>query len=249
MNNNLKVLLGAMIGAGVGYFVGQVIVEIIVIKQAESVLCDGGMEELEELEELTDDDADENFNILERNQTKLKKNNEKLHTKKNYTQYFKNQNRPDLAALAAKYNGEEPEPLSGNEEKDKEMVLEEIAEFTMIEDEAEKTDPSIISMSEFANAGDEYECLTLNYYDDDVVTDENDEPISKPEQILGEEALVSFGELSDDEDVVYVRNEKKKAMYEVVRTNKEYAAPKSRRRGKEHIDYDKEEKNGEDNIT
>lgn len=240
MNNNLKILLGALVGAGAGYFVGGVIVEIINIKQSPEYNED--YHDSDEYPQYEEEDNEGEPEVMNKNALKTKR-------VKNYTQYFKNQNRPDLAALAAKYNGEEPEPLSGDEEKDKEMVLEEIAEFATIEDEAKQTDPSIISMSEFANAGDEYECLTLNYYDDDVVTDENDEPISRPEQILGEEALVSFGELSDDEDVVYVRNEKKKAMYEVVRTNKEYAAPKSRRRGKEHIDYDKEESNGEDNVT
>jgi hypothetical protein len=222
MNTTVKVLIGAGIGAGIGYFIGTVIVEVIHLREEEYYGIKPDV--------ILEDEVKDNRKVLTRNRRKL--------DTKDYTKHYSTEGQPELAALVAKYNGDRQEEVeeisdSSNEEE----------EFDIPEDEKKETDPSIISVSEFANAGDEFDCLTLHFYDDDVVTDEHGNPIDRPEQILGSDALISFGMLSEDEDVVYVRNLAKKAMYEVVRLNKDYSAPEPRRR---RVKEEKDD-NGEDN--
>lgn len=222
MNTTAKILIGATIGAGVGWFVGAVIAEIIALKENPNWEDDFEYEDLDEDPGNDDETNLDGMKLMERPRSGgvMSKT-----IKKNYSEIFKKN--PDLEALVKKYNGGEVASEETNG-----MTLD-----VVIEDEFETPEDtdhqpiSIISLAEYANNEEGLEALTLNYYDDDVVTDEHDEPISHPEQILGEDALVSFGELSEDEDVVYVRNLPKKAMYEVVRTNKNYGAQlqKSRR--------------------
>jgi len=237
MNTITKQLVGTLIGAFVGNFVSGVIIEIIRIKESPEAT-----EPYEDSPEYPEGDD------LDVEKTLTAKRPEKMKTqtpKKDYTKHFLAENRPDLAALAAKYNGEEPgEVVEG------EIVVEAFEEEeledpnTWVEEvETELKDPRIISLSEFANAED-VNIVKLNYYDDDVLTDERDNPIERPERLLGDDALVSFGQLSDDEDVVYVRNSAKKAVYEVVRTNKNYSAPVDRRRRPS-----KEEDHGEEDDS
>lgn len=245
MNNTVKYLLGATIGASFGYFVGAVIVEII--RQQEELE--------EEVTYSIEEERDGLLNLDDPRPPLKKEKVVKLNQVKNYTEFFKGTGRPDLAKLAAKYNGD-PVVLGDSEEPEPEDVL--TSDDLIIPEDVDmpQTDPSIISLSEFANA-DGYHTVTLSYYDDDVVTDEHDNPIERPERLLGEEALVSFGHLSEDEDVVYVRNELKKCMYEVVRLNKDYSAPAPRRIGRQPLSkkkvdvnlLDEEEYNGEEQNT
>ena len=59
---------------------------------------------------------------------------------------------------------------------------------------------------------------TLTFYEEDgVLCDENDQVIHTPDEYIGSDALESFGEGSDDANVVYVRNLRKHSDYEVVR--------------------------------
>lgn len=241
MNKFGAATIGALIGGGIGYLVGDYIAVNYMSKDDDLYL--------EELDELVGD-VTKDYEILSRNQKKLETNHKKIERVnkkvKDYTQHFISQDRPELAALAAKYNegivvntpareGEEIEGLRDQVDDEEDLWLEN--ESTDIDPDElnaayigiSEKDPAIISVSEYAN-DDEYKHITLNYYDDDVVTDEDDKPINRPETFLGDDALVSFGVLSQDEDVVYVRNHEKKAMYEVVRLNKSYAAPAQPRR-------------------
>ena len=89
-------------------------------------------------------------------------------------------------------------------------------------------DPGIISVQLYASE-EEYIHRTLSYYTDDVLTDERDIPINTPENFLPDYALTSFGVMSDDQDIVYIRNKSRMAMYEIVRLDKAYAAKTSGR--------------------
>ncbi len=60
----------------------------------------------------------------------------------------------------------------------------------------------------------DYEQISLNYWGDGYLTDENDEIIHNPADILGDKALDSFGEYEDDS--VYVRNDELRVDYEVL---------------------------------
>ena len=52
------------------------------------------------------------------------------------------------------------------------------------------------------------------------LTDDGDFPIDDPEEVVGPDALDSFGEWEDD--TVYVRNDTLKCYYEICRDNSEY---------------------------
>lgn len=87
----------------------------------------------------------------------------------------------------------------------------------------------VISPDEYGEL--DYEQISLNYWADEVLTDENDEVINNPVEILGDKALDSFGEYEDD--AVYVRNDEFRADYEVLldkRTFSEYCTKAHPRR-------------------
>lgn len=70
----------------------------------------------------------------------------------------------------------------------------------------------LISPEEYRSS--EYESKTLWYYADKVLADEDNNVIHVPEEVVGDEALSSFGRYEDD--CVYVRDEKKKVDYEIL---------------------------------
>lgn len=83
-------------------------------------------------------------------------------------------------------------------------------------EEDEKMDedrPYVISPDE---AGDEYELISLNYYQDGVVTDGFGEVFTdeEVEQIIGKDSLKTFGQY--EEDCVYVRNDGLATDYAVI---------------------------------
>lgn len=82
----------------------------------------------------------------------------------------------------------------------------------------------VISYNEWCeNDDDEYEKDTLIYYrEDGVVCDMRDDTIREYEDIVGENALNFFGCMSHDEDVVYIRNERRMTDYEFIREHTSY---------------------------
>jgi hypothetical protein len=226
-NNNLgSILFGTLIGAGLGYLLADWYIDTYIPY----------IEETELDEPLTSEDYGDRFEIKE----PKKKVKPRKAIVKNYTEFFKSQERPDLAMLAAKYNGEETDK---EEEPEDDTILDEdkfLAEDGLLVDEDEDditeteekmddgNDPGVVNVQVFAS-DNEFTHRTLNYYSDDVLTDENNIPINRPENFLGEEALSQFGYLSNDPDIVYVRNTEKRAMYEIVRLDKPYHLPDIRK--------------------
>jgi hypothetical protein len=74
-------------------------------------------------------------------------------------------------------------------------------------------EPYVISPDEFGE--NEYETRSLTYYEDGILTDEDDNPIEDVEGMIGSEALDSFGEYEDD--AVHVRDDDLKIDYEILR--------------------------------
>lgn len=73
--------------------------------------------------------------------------------------------------------------------------------------------PYVISPAEFGGV-DGYDIQTLKYYEsDDTLTDDDDNVVD--EDLVGSGALSSFGQYEDD--TVYVRNERLKRDYEILR--------------------------------
>lgn len=93
---------------------------------------------------------------------------------------------------------------------------------------AEVTDaPRVISPEEFGEI-DEYECVSLTYYADGVLTDEVDEVINDVEGTVGQDSFNHFGEYEDDS--VFIRNDKMKTDYEILADLRNYSDVKKTHR-------------------
>ena len=80
--------------------------------------------------------------------------------------------------------------------------------------------PYVISPDEFGEF-EEYEKISLTYYADKVLADENDEEVDDVDEIVGEESLNHFGEYEDDS--VFVRNDRLKCDYEILLDQRNYS--------------------------
>lgn len=80
--------------------------------------------------------------------------------------------------------------------------------------------PHVIAPDEFGN-DDEYETVSLTYYADGVLTDEDDIPIEDVDDLVGEDSLTHFGEYEDDS--VHVRNDRLKCDYEILYDTRNYS--------------------------
>ena len=113
------------------------------------------------------------------------------------------------------------------EEKDEEPVPEpeEIAEYksiinncgySVVERVETMHDKPYVIEPEIFGEDPDYETISLTYYADGVLTDENNCIIDpgEIESLIGEESLDHFGEYEDDS--VFVRNEERKTDYEIL---------------------------------
>ena len=74
--------------------------------------------------------------------------------------------------------------------------------------------PYVISPDEYGEMED-YTQVQLTYYMDGIVADENDRPVNCPEDILGDEFWMHFGEYRDDS--LHIRNDAKRCDYELLK--------------------------------
>lgn len=96
---------------------------------------------------------------------------------------------------------------SNNEEKGGSESMEELIK--------------VISPDEVGDIPD-YDIVTLYYYADGVLADENEEEIEDPYEILGKNALNSFGVYEDDS--VFVQNDDRKCYYEILQDVRPFSA-------------------------
>lgn len=116
---------------------------------------------------------------------------------------------------------EEPEAevtVNGEPVRRTTFIAEEDDEWDMAKELRTRTPerPYVVHREEFFEETEEehYRQRTLTYYNgDDVLVDEDNSPIYNYVQVVGE---MKFGHGSGDPNVVYVRNEKLKAEYEIV---------------------------------
>lgn len=77
----------------------------------------------------------------------------------------------------------------------------------------------IISYEDYSNDEMHHDKLSLTYYQgDNVLTDDQDVPVPSPDDIVGPQALTSFGVDSDDSNVVFIRNNTTKVDFEITRS-------------------------------
>ena len=119
--------------------------------------------------------------------------------------------KPDIIEYAAKLNSEGYTNYSN-------------MEFSMPEVETEKTmnteKPYVISPDEFDEM-DDYETISLTYYSDNVLADDMDELVEDADDVVGADFASHFGEYEDDS--VFVRNDRLKADYEILRDERNYS--------------------------
>lgn len=100
---------------------------------------------------------------------------------------------------------------------------EPVIDDPLNEDPDEYIEPYLITVEEYSEENDHFEKITIYYYDgDDTLADEQEEIISNATELIGEEALLSFGEGTNAPDTVLVRNERLGIDYEVLRLRKNY---------------------------
>jgi hypothetical protein len=80
--------------------------------------------------------------------------------------------------------------------------------------------PYVISSDEFGEC-DDYEKISLFYYADGSLADDNDELIDDVENAVGFDSLNGFGEYEDDS--VFVRNDRLKCDYEILMDQRAYS--------------------------
>lgn len=114
--------------------------------------------------------------------------------------------KPDIMEYAAKIRSEGYTDYSEKREPEKKVSPDER--------------PYVITPEEFGEY-DDYEKITLFFYADQILADDNDVAIRNVDEIVGVDSLTHFGEY--DDDAVYVRDDRKKLDYEILRSLRRYS--------------------------
>lgn len=81
--------------------------------------------------------------------------------------------------------------------------------------------PYVISPEEYEDeAFDDFEKITLSYYADQIIADDDDVVMENVDDVIGYDSLTHFGEYEDD--CVLVRNERLKCDYEICLCKEKY---------------------------
>ena len=91
--------------------------------------------------------------------------------------------------------------------------------------------PYQITPEEF-DTKDGYTVVSLTYYSDKVVTDEDGDRVENVEDLVGEDTLSLIGTMDEDGDIldaVYARNDNLKADYEILYDQRTYASVSNRK--------------------
>lgn len=128
--------------------------------------------------------------------------------------------KPDVVEYARKlshmgYTNYSNPDSSEEDETEDEEVLPPPADVN--DDPQDK--PYVISPDEFGEF-DDYGKISLTYYADHILADDNDELLEDVEGVVGFDSLNHFGEYEDDS--VFVRNDRLKCDYEILLDQRRY---------------------------
>lgn len=97
-------------------------------------------------------------------------------------------------------------------------------EEKQVEEETEEPvndgSPYVIPPEEFGME-DDYDQISLTYFSDHILTDENNELVEEVDRVIGFDSLNHFGEYEDDS--VFVRNDRLKCDYEILLDQRRYS--------------------------
>lgn len=111
-------------------------------------------------------------------------------------------NKPDISEYAAKL---------------KESGYINYSEISQEDNDVEV--PYVIAPEDYGE-NDEYETISLTYYSDGVLTDEDDEVITNPGELVGRDFASHFGDYEDDS--VFIRNDNRKIDFEILMDYRTY---------------------------
>lgn len=140
---------------------------------------------------------------------------------------------PAVAAEAlSEYKGEKVPYhtiVKSEVQPDPDKIVERVGEVVeetvrnVFDQRRDPTVPYILTQMEFMTAEAGYPQTTLTYYEkDEKLCDEHDEPLESVDATVGLDFKVNFGYESEDENTVYVRNERLGLDYEIVRHEGSY---------------------------
>ncbi len=99
-------------------------------------------------------------------------------------------------------------------------IVDEKPEEVKEEESMGVDEPYVIAPEEFGEL-DDYEIISLTYYADQILADDNDVIVDDVENVVGFDSLNSFGEYEDDS--VFVRNDRLKCYYEILLDQRKYS--------------------------
>ena len=132
-----------------------------------------------------------------------------------------------IDSIKERYSGEGVPKYEGPQDSDEDEYIEIVTGYNQDatrEGVKEEDDcmgkPHVISPEEFAEI-EEYETKNVYYFSDGILTHLNGEVVEDVDEIIGTESLTHFGEYEDDS--VFVRNDKLKCDFEILRDPTRYA--------------------------
>lgn len=144
------------------------------------------------------------------------KNKQDFQSEKNNDDQEDNQHKADIAKLKpdlVNYAAKLQEEGYTNYTKHSEKNIRE-------KDEPMPDKPYVISPDEYANS-ENYMQISLTYYSDGVLADDEDEIIEDIDGTVGEDFADHFGEYEDDS--VFIRNDRMRCDYEILRDNRSFS--------------------------
>ena len=107
----------------------------------------------------------------------------------------------------------------------------------LFDEEEDIEDPNIhiIDPDEFGE-DDEYDCISLTFYADGILADDDDNIIDDVDGTISKRALFHFGDYEDD--AVHIKNDKRKAYYEVLTDSRSYEKATNKKPHQDHGEED-----------
>lgn len=216
MKTNTKILLSFLGGAATGALICFAILkekyEELANEEIENIK-DYYQKEMEKIDDAYEEELDNLINTMNRDMYE----HDKREGTKTYVDYVKKYS-PDEIVKDKYYDMPYPDVIDEDYHEDDELPEDSP------ENDLQYEKPFVISREEFDEGYPHFDKITITYYaEDDVLADEQDEIISDIEAVVGYDSLSRFGDMSDDDCVVYVRNGRLGADYEIILTQESYS--------------------------
>lgn len=208
----MSFLGGAATGALICFAILKEKYEVLANEEIENIK-DYYQKEMEKIDDAYEEELDNLINTMNRDMYE----HDKREGTKTYVDYVKKYS-PDEIVKDKYYDMPYPDVIDKDYHEDDELPEDPP------ENDLQYEKPFVISREEFDEGYPHFDKITITYYaEDDVLADEQDEIIPDIEAVVGYDSLSRFGDMSDDDCVVYVRNGRLGADYEIILTQESYS--------------------------